>query len=281
MKRTENMMKTLPGLVLLGFLAGCAAESDPPGQEEPHTLPRIPAISYGEAICDGEAAVPTVCDWAAATDTILVGTIERVEAVFSPVYVFWDDTPKQSCDQAIEPAMKIVLNVEKSLRGDRMGTQDIYIGRDHRLLFEPFPSIVNGQFAWNGSRAIVPGQKVGFGLVEFGGILTPNFREFFEIFEDAVHFQASLGSQCMELSPLEANGLSLAAFEARLESCDGGDADMVNSLKRRDEPARVSRQAHGLCWDDSPHPQPECVVNTDCPIAPVGMICVNEECVPE
>jgi len=266
--------------IMLGilFVGGCANEPASPDSAQPADVKRIPAVSSLPNCDPTLQTVASLCEWTAGTDAVVVGLVQSVEPVFFPAYVMWEDAPRSSCEATVEPAMKIKLAVEKTLHGTPMETLDVYIGRDQRLLFDPQPVLENNAFKWSNTHGIEPGQRLGFGLVESGGIWTPNYRDFFEVYEDAVAFQSKTGESCAEHSPLEINGLTLAAVEGRIGACDFSDPDLGQDLKHFDEAATLRRQAMGLCWDDSPNPEPDCITDTDCSI---GEVCANESCVSE
>lgn len=257
------------------ILVGCESERNSPKSDAGLDPKRIPAVSASPNCDPADQSIPGLCEWVAATDAVVVGIVQSVKPVYFPAYVMWEADSRDTCDATVEPAMKITLEVEQTLHGGASESLEIFIGREQRLRFDPQPILDEDSFKWNGSQGIEAGQRLGFGLVESSGVWTPNYRDFFEVYDGIVMFQPQEGDRCAEISPIDVNGLPLAEVRSQIAACNFADPNLGADLKRFDTPDVLRKQGMGLCWEASPNPEPECVSDSDCS---VGEICSNQFC---
>jgi len=244
------------GIVLLvAGLSGCQASSGDSSEEASSSgsdlgVVSAPAIaplrgSLPAQVEDGNCSeperpkAPAACPWATSADAVVWGVLKEVKLVRSPAVAAWNIPGKDwdfatECD-AVNPAMQLVIEVERVLAGDRtvQGELTVHIGTRQREQFDPMPVFdSDGALAWekvgnSDGRALTVGQSIGAPLhyIPEYKLWSLMGESLFTLDTDAkVAFQERRG-HCIEPTPESVPGVAgLDSFSRALAGCAAVDA---------------------------------------------------------
>jgi hypothetical protein len=225
------------------------------------------------------------CAWWHSTDAIVWGTVQDVLLVddlliTNPSTSGWQWV--DGCEGGwVMPALKIVLDVKHSLRGDLRGTIEVRAGSEHVSLLNPVPYVsADGTVAWEEQRArpgspLVRGQEVGLALhaVAVGDTTMWSLlgEGMFGLSNEGKLVFGSGVNECFEQPPGSVPGSSLAQAQTLLSEC----TQVPESLAAQERRERLRRSWYesylpptyyvaGLCQPRD-HEVPPCTSDADCP----------------
>lgn len=210
--------------ILLFLCAGCKKSTSDDGN-----LPKV--ITLGS--CMEKYPAPSGCVWAQSMDAIVWGTLTKIRAVELPALdVNSSDGPKwvETCSGAINIALELEIDVERTLYGQVEGRVLVRIGNDQVNSFDPLPEVSSGGLIWThhgipASGGLVMGDKIGLPIHwmdedqlwslmgEIMFIVRP-----YKDGKEAILFQEVEGD-CRPRVPQDVPGLSLDEFSALVASC--------------------------------------------------------------
>ena len=205
---------------------------------------QLPAVSTLES-CIEKYPAPSGCEWALSMDAIVWGTLAKIRPVTLPAVIpdlsgnwVWVD----SCDGAIDIALELEVEVERTLFGDVGGTMTVRIGNEQAHSYNPMPESSGEQVIWTRGGMQVEGglkegQKIGLPL---HWMATDNLWSLMgeimfeakadETGKEAVAFQSVYGD-CRPRVPDGVAGLSLDEMVALIAGCNAQDAQAAQERK--------------------------------------------------
>jgi hypothetical protein len=227
------------------------------------------------------AAAPDACTWAVSTDAVVWGVLRDIRLVDAPAIAAWNTGAKwqwaQGCD-AIDPALELVIDVQRVLSGDRSlsGALTVKVGARQRQHFDPMPVLdAGGRLAWekigtSSGGALRIGQPIGLPIhyiAEFGVWSLMGERPFTLDAGGAIALQDRRGS-CSEPAPAAVIGQSLDGLGRALASCPAsaaGDARRARTRALWGAAQDPTAFLAALCFrKQAPLAAGTCVATSDC-----------------
>lgn len=242
-------------MVLCLFLTISCGKRDIAPAESP-TAFDLPKVVSGSANCDPVTEPFEVCDWALASDAIVLGEVIAMRMVYSPTRHTNGSIQsyEEDCEGFIHPAFEIQIQVTDTLYGEVPETLTVSLSEQISSQWSPFPrGDQDGQLIWGpgevSERGIVPGDILGFALRHDTetGIWTP-FE--FSLFTTDLEFQdisgGGGGDFCYPTRPQIEENTTLEGLRQIIETCSG-TTEMATTM--RDIMANISfrEQAAGIC----------------------------------
>jgi hypothetical protein len=239
---------------------------------------------------------PATCAWATSADAVVWGVLKEVRLVSSPAVAAWNIPGKDwdfatECD-AVNPAMQLVIEVQRVLAGDKKleGELVVHVGTRQREQFDPMPVLdADGALVWekvgnSNGGALVVGQSIGAPLhyVPEYKLWSLMGESLFALDADAkVSFQERRG-HCIEPKPeTAAVGAGIEPFGRALAGCVA--ANPVSSARRARQRGLWGAAGQdptafmaASCFRKQPGPRAgECESASDCDS---GNACVSGVC---
>lgn len=212
------------------------------------TISSLPSVTnLSSCSLSSSAKTPKSCAWYFSTDAIVWGVIEQVQAVESPSLLTTSPTEYElldKCDGAVNPALEIIVNVERTIRGGIHDRVTARVGARQLYTFNPRPRLEhNGETAWvsmgrSSGRALFVGQPIGLALhynAEHNVWSVMGEQLFTTVYDNGknvIAFQQTHGV-CGILPPYELEGLTLDEIAHTLENCSESEWAEASNDRRR------------------------------------------------
>lgn len=252
MRQMTKWRYLVPGIVVaLGSLSACGDPNSPDTDSETHW--GMPDAEAFDQDCESQPR-PSGCEWALSTDAVVVGTVENLEPITSPVIMAHSDYDNDElfddCDGPVNAGLAIELTVDEVLLGEALQegkTVTVKIGFSQVQWWNPSPVVeMGGDLEWQSTSQdlgdeLVEGMALGMGMRfhsdhdEWSLMGEP----LFQISEEGLQFQ-DYRLEC-EQAPDEWDGYSVDDLREAIGQCESTDA----SDERRERMMNM--------WADPPH----------------------------
>lgn len=225
-----------------------------------------------------EVEPPSVEVWAGSADSVLVGTIAKVCALWEPAWVTMNDADppfvsREQCTGLIESGITIELEDVETLLGEHLGDRvTISLGADWTQRHRPNLHYLDGTLQWTPASEpgrFEPGQRIGGAMFvdpDLGFVGPQKHGVFFQVdLSETIHFQSYLNEHCYKPVPPGVDGISLSAATTQLQSLDLSDPATQAKIQQRRSwyPDQTSRVRD--LWGAKCFPGSDCDLHVDCP----------------
>jgi hypothetical protein len=223
--------------MLLALVAGCS-ESASDKNQQPATQGVIDVSSLPACVSEGDGfplPAPELCVWAMSMDALVWGRLLDVQLSDSPAVDQRTDgwTWAAGCPVGSSPALKLEVDITRSLRGSLAGRVVAVMGALQVSMLVPEPSRGSGNdVKWltpnngGGRGPLLPGRPIGLALqyVPTPGVWSVMGEAMFGLGLDGrVVFQERTGP-VFEPAPKGAAGMMPGEFDAAVATCSSAHA---------------------------------------------------------